>query len=57
MKEGIYHPGFTMADIVDPSRKIVKLRERQACIQDEIAVLQDRHELIEHEIAQLGGAP
>ncbi len=43
----------TLADIKDPARKIRKLQERRQHINEQIAELRDRQELIDHEITML----
>ncbi len=45
----------TMAGITDPSLRMQKLNERRQHIEDTIAELQDKHYIIESEIARLQG--
>ncbi len=47
------YPGFTMADIKSPQRRLLKLKERCSHIDQQIAELQDKKGLMEHEMRQI----
>lgn len=45
-------PGFTLADVPNPARRIERLRERQQHLRDEIAIKEDQIAIMEHEIGE-----
>lgn len=45
-------PGATLADVKDPARKLKRLKEQRDTLQAHIAQLQDKIDIIEHEIRE-----
>ena len=48
-------PGPSLNEEKDPVKRMQKLNERRQHIEDEIAILQDRHYLIAFEMSELNG--